>query len=75
MRACGLLGIMMAVELSPAEKEFESVVAAIVLRRMGSIYRSRRWESAYILSSRAIGLNKTRSLNSERKLSFCYGND
>jgi len=50
VRACGLLGIMMAVELSPAEKEFESVVAAIVRRRMGSIYRSWRWRRECLYS-------------------------
>lgn len=38
MRAWGLFGIIIAVEFAPAEKEFESVVAAIVLRRVG-IYK------------------------------------
>jgi hypothetical protein len=38
VRGWDLLGIMIAVELSPSEKEFESVVAAIVLWREGREY-------------------------------------
>ena len=45
VRGWDLLGIMIAVELFPVEKKFESVVAAIVLwRERGySMSEQRRW--------------------------------